>query len=175
MNITTTKYATEKQDAIVVITDGGIVKQMPFPVENFEKRSIDEWLISNTIAPYKTVEELLEDAKAAKKAAIETERDIRKFGNVTYDAIEYEADAWTITMIQQLLADARATDGASLPTTPFWRTADNSMVTLTLQDLEGLNQAIQHNVNSTYGWSWTLKAMLDAATTVAEVDAITLE
>ncbi len=188
MNITAIKYTNADETNIAVssmdtlhnpntqqVEDVEMVRYMPYPVNGQHVKYVDDWLISNAITPYKTAEQLLADAKAAMRVAIETERDIRKFSNVSYNSVEYEADAWTITMIQQLLADARATSGASLPVTPFWRAADNTMVTLTLQDLEGLNQAIQLSINTAYVWSWTKKAAVDAATTVAEVETITLE
>jgi len=55
---------------------------------------------------------------------------------------------------------------------PVWRTADNIDVSITLTDLQNIAKAMFTQTNLAFAKSWTLKAMLDQATSVSEVEGI---
>lgn len=60
-------------------------------------------------------------------------------------------------------------------TTPSvtWRLADNSMVTLSKADFIAAAEAVADHIEAVMGESWALEAALDAATTAAEIEAVT--
>ena len=53
-----------------------------------------------------------------------------------------------------------------------WRTEDNINVPVTLQDLKNIARAMFLQTNNAFLKSWTLKAMLEQATSISEVESI---
>lgn len=115
----------------------------------------------------------LDEAKAVAKTLVDAERDRRKFLSVTYNGNLYSVSEWDMMMIMSLMITSN--NGNALPTGDYWRTANNTNVNLSNTDLNNLDGLIRSQVQSSYLWSWTKKAEIEACTTVAEVEALDLE
>jgi hypothetical protein len=105
---------------------------------------------------------------AAYAAAIQASVIFKTAAGVTQT---FQADADSQTVLMQAVQGYQI--AGAVPENFFWKTADNSLVAFTLADLKGL-----YLVMLAQGWvafqrRATLKADIDAATTVAAVQAIT--
>jgi hypothetical protein len=114
------------------------------------------------------------DAKNKKSDEIDSWRFVARYVNVftTVSGVEYEWQADTNS--QQLISNSvvMAINGiASAP--PVWRTFDNIDVLVTLDDLKTIANTMVEQTRLAYYHSFELKAAVDAATTQAELDAIT--
>lgn len=107
--------------------------------------------------------------KAAMPAKIEAWRDQACVANVTAHGRPWQADKTS----QALLGQAIALAQAGLPLPAVWRDANNNNMPITsLADLLAIAGAIAAQVQAAYVRSWQLKAQVEAATTVEELDAI---
>ena len=115
----------------------------------------------------------LAEAQAAKMTQIEAWRDAACVANCSY-SVGGTAYNWQADLRSQSLLSSAVTLAASsiAPPPPIWRTADNINVPVALADLQGIAAAIAAQTNTAYGHSWSLKAAVSAATTIAEVDAV---
>lgn len=111
----------------------------------------------------------LEEAKDAKRAAINGWRDQARFSNVTAIGHVWQADANSQALLSSSIS--LGADG-TIPFPTVWRDIANENVAVTPADLRLIAQAIAVQTNNAYEHSWTLKAQVDAATTIAQVDAI---
>ena len=115
-----------------------------------------------------TPEELLQQAKTAKKRQIETDRDDACYQPVTALGHTWDADKRS----QDLLGQAIALAQAGLPLPAVWRDRDNNDMPVTsINDLLAIAGAIAQQVQTAYATSWARKAAVDSATTIDEVDA----
>lgn len=74
---------------------------------------------------------------------------------------------------QALLSNAVNLAGAGvIPAPVVWRTADNINVTVTLADLKAIAATIAAQTQAAYTHSWNLKAQVDAAAAIADVQLI---
>ena len=117
----------------------------------------------------------LTGARAAQKATIDAAYLDAIQQSVTFKTAAgvtqtFQADTGSQTILSQ------ATQGyqiaGAVPADFFWKAADNSLVAFTLADLEGLYLAMLAQGWSAFQKRATLKAQIDAATTVAAVQAI---
>jgi len=133
--------------------------------------------------PSKTWQADLADAKAKKHVQIEAERDRRAMAPViVYDGKNLDADARATENLKSKLAEAnsRLAQGTPFPAAQLvWRDADN--VTHVFADtpsykdwLDGFAIALGSRGTDAYAWSWQKKGELNAATTIAEVEALDL-
>lgn len=112
---------------------------------------------------------VLNEAKAARRSAINAARDAASQADVTVAGKAWQADARS----QQMLASAITLGGAGLPLPASWRARDNSnMAVASLADLLPIAAAIAAQTQAAYEKSWALKAQIDAATTTAQVGAV---
>jgi len=88
-------------------------------------------------------------------------------GNITKS---FQADPGSISNVQNMLAAYTAK--GSVPTGFYWLAADNTQVTFTLADLQGLAKAMGDQGWTAFQHLQTQKAAISAATTVAAVQAI---
>lgn len=111
----------------------------------------------------------LAEAKAAKTADIERDRDAACVADVTAHGRPWQAD----TRSQALLGQAITLASAGLPLPPVWRDADNNdMAIAGLADLLAIAGAIAAQVQVAYATGWTRKAALAAAETIEDVGAV---
>lgn len=125
--------------------------------------------------PAPTDAELLAAAKPAKIAELKAERDSKEVEPITYNGNSYDYDDKARERINAAIialdvqtAQAKAT--ASID----WTTADNQDVKVTADDLRCVIATVAQRSNALHVAYREAKAKVEQATTVAEVDVITL-
>ena len=125
--------------------------------------------------PAPTDAELLAVAKHAKIAELKAERDAREVEPITYNGNSYDYDGKARERINAAIialdvqtAQAKAT--ASID----WTTADNQDIKVNANDLRCVIAAVAQRSNALHVAYRAAKDTVEAATTVAEVDAVTL-
>lgn len=122
--------------------------------------------------PAPTDAELLAAAKPAKIAELKAERDAREVEPIEYDGNLYDYDSKARERINAAII-ALDVQGAGISIN--WTTADNTEVKVTAQDLRRVIAAVAQRSNALHVAYRAAKDKVEAATTVAEVEAITLD
>lgn len=117
----------------------------------------------------------LQEIKAAKIAELKAERDSKEVEPITYNGNSYDYDDKARERINAAIialdvqtAQAKAT--ASID----WTTADNHDVSVTADDLRCVIASVAQRSNALHVAYREAKGKVETATTVAEVEAITL-
>lgn len=135
-----------------------------------------EYLIADDGSVYEkpapTDAELLEAAKPAKIAELKAERDAREVEPITYNGNSYDYDDKARERINAAIIalDVQGA-GASID----WTTADNADVKVTANDLRMVIAMIAQRSNALHVAYREAKDKVEQATTVAEVEAVTLD
>lgn len=128
----------------------------------------------------KTWQPDIEGAKAAKRAAIEAERDRRIVAPVlVYNGANLDADQRATDNLTKKLAEVNSRIAQNQPLAAgqlVWRDHDNNMLTFADMTsyknwLDGFAIALGGRGTDAYAWSWQKKSDLDALTTIADVNA----
>lgn len=177
---------TEPPDGYVNVWNGSVWEQ----VEDHRKQ--EYWLPEDKYgAPAHEMEELgplpegatltapertLDDAKPAKIAELKAERDAKEVEPITYNGNSYDYDDKARERINAAIialdvqtAQAKAT--ASID----WTTADNQDVKVTADDLRCVIAAVANRSNALHVAYRAAKDKVEQATTVADVEAVTLD
>ena len=112
----------------------------------------------------------IDAAKTLKRMMINQWRTEAIDAGVEYAGVRYDTDAVSRDNITGTLTAVQA--GVPLPDGFTWRSEDNQDIPMTVGNLAGLSAVVLAHVNTCYQRSWALKAEVDAAETVAEVDAV---
>jgi len=112
--------------------------------------------------------EQLTQAKSAKIAQINAERDMNISAGVTYDGNEYQTDEASIADLAQATQMATINNASSVQ----WLTKDNTVVTLTLVKLKALANVVFTLKTTEIYAARVRKDAVNAATTVAQVEAV---
>lgn len=121
--------------------------------------------------PAPTDAELLAVAKPAKIAELKAERNAREVAPVTYNGNSYDYDDKARERINAAII-ALDVQGAGISIN--WTTADNTKVKVTAQDLRRVIAVVAQRSNALHVAYRAAKDKVEAATTVAEVEAVTL-
>lgn len=121
--------------------------------------------------PAPTDAELLAAAKPAKIAALKAERDSKEVEPITYNGNSYDYDDKARERINAAII---ALDVQGADASIDWTTADNQDVKVTANDLRMVIAMIAQRSNALHVAYRAAKDKVEAATTVAEVDAVTL-
>lgn len=121
--------------------------------------------------PAPTDAELLAVAKPAKIAELKAERDTREVEPVNYNGNSYDYDDKARERINAAII---ALDVQGADASIDWTTADNADVKVTANDLRMVIAMIAQRSNALHVAYRAAKDKVEAATTVAEVDAVTL-
>lgn len=121
--------------------------------------------------PAPTDEELLAAAKPAKIAELKAERDSKEVEPITYNGNSYDYDGKARERINAAII---ALDVQGADASIDWTTADNADVKVTANDLRMVIAMIAQRSNALHMAYRAAKDKVEAATTVAEVDAVTL-
>jgi hypothetical protein len=113
----------------------------------------------------------LEVAKAAKKLAIDAERARRTELPIDYVGSLFDADGTAQDNVRTWQIQLGA--GATLPEGFVWRDADNVDHPADADFVNGLGVEMTMRGTQLYMQAWALKAQVDDATTIPEVEAIT--
>lgn len=122
--------------------------------------------------PAPTDAELLAAAKPAKIAALKAERDAAEVEPITYNGNRYDYDDKARERINAAII---ALDVQGADASIDWTTADNADVKVTADDLRMVIAMIAQRSNALHVAYRAAKDKVEAATTVAEVEAITLD
>ena len=122
--------------------------------------------------PAPTDAELLAAAKPAKIAALKAERDAAEVEPITYNGNRYDYDDKARDRINAaIIALSLQCEGATIE----WTTADNQDVKVTVYDLRAIVAAVAVRSNALHTAYRVAKEKVEAATTAAEVEAVTME
>lgn len=121
------------------------------------------------------LQEKLEEAKIEKRSIIESERKqsersgfLYTFPDGTDGTVQLRSSDDKVN-ITGLVVGAQAS-----PTKTFqFRDGENISHDMSASEIIALGDAVQDFISTNYAQAWTLKAQLDNATTIAEVEAIT--
>ena len=138
-----------------------------------------EYLIADDGSVYEkpapTDAELLAGAKPAKIAELKAERDAREVEPITYNGNSYDYDDKARERINAaIIALDVQTAQAQATASIDWTTADNKDVKVTADDLRCVIAAVAVRSNTLHVAYREAKVKVEQATTVAEVDAVTL-
>lgn len=122
--------------------------------------------------PAPTDAELLAAAKPAKIAALKAERDAAEVEPITYNGNRYDYDDKARERINAAII---ALDVQGADASIDWTTADNADVKVTADDLRMVIAMVAQRSNALHVAYRAAKDKVEAATTVAEVEAITLD
>lgn len=112
-------------------------------------------------------------SKTIKKQDIEGQRDdvctadvVATIGGVAHP---FQSDKRS----QDLVIGALVSSSLGIAPVPAaWRSSDNVMVAITVDDLKSIGLAMVNQTSNAYHHSWDLKAAVDAATEQSQLDAI---
>lgn len=121
--------------------------------------------------PAPTNAELLAAAKPAKIAELKAERDAREVEPITYNGNIYDYDGKARERINAAII---ALDVQGADASIDWTTADNADVKVTANDLCMVIASVAQRSNALHVAYRVAKAKVEQATTVAEVELITL-
>lgn len=121
--------------------------------------------------PAPTDAELLADAKPAKIAELKAERDAREVEPITYNGNSYDYDSKARERINAAII---ALDVQGADASIDWTTATNADVKVTANDLRMVIAMVAQRSNALHVAYRAAKDKVEAATTVAEVEAVTL-
>lgn len=122
--------------------------------------------------PAPTDAELLADAKTAKIAELKAERDVREVEPITYNGNSYDYDSKARERINAAII---ALDVQGADASIDWTTATNADVKVTANDLRMVIAMVANRSNALHVAYRAAKDKVEVATTVAEVEAITLD
>lgn len=125
--------------------------------------------------PAPTDAELLASAKPAKIAELKTERDSKEVEPITYNGNSYDYDDKARERINAaIIALDVQTAQAKTVASIDWTTADNQDVKVSADDLRYVIAMVAQRSNALHVAYRMAKARVEKATSVAEVEAITL-
>lgn len=114
----------------------------------------------------------LEEIKAAKIAELKAQRDSKEVEPITYNGNRYDYDDKARDRINAaIIALSLQGEGATID----WTTADNQDVKVTANDLRMVIAAVAVRSNALHTAYRAAKEKVEAATTAAEVEAVTME
>lgn len=122
--------------------------------------------------PAPTDAELLEATKTAKITALKAQRDVAEVEPITYQGYSFDYDSKARERINAAIV---ALEVAGASTTITWTTADNQDVKVTANDLRMVIASVANRSNALHIAYREAKAKVEQATTVAEVEAVTLD
>lgn len=122
--------------------------------------------------PAPTDAELLAAAKPAKIAELKAERDSKEVEPITYNCNSYDYDDKARERINAAII---ALDVQGADASIDWTTADNADVKVTANDLRMVIAMVANRSNALHIAYREAKDKVEQATTVAEVEAITLD
>lgn len=145
----------------------------PDYLDDLEARLLDlpTWQDWNTLPPSKT----LEEARAEKWAEMKRRRSELEFGGFAWEGVVFDSDAISVQKISSAVQLAVLAQMAGQPFDIDFTVADNSVVTLDASQMIAVGLALGTHVQAVYARGRVKRAAIEAAPTVAEVDAIAWE
>ena len=164
---------SEEQIADYLKQDYVIVNQADF--NKLIGNADGEYLIADDGSVYQkpapTDAELLATAKPAKIAELKAERDSKEVEPITYNGNSYDYDDKARERINAAII---ALDVQGADASIDWTTADNADVKVTANDLRMVIASVAQRSNALHVAYRAAKDKVEQATTVAEIEAVTL-
>ena len=117
-------------------------------------------------------ERTLDEVKADKVQSLKTERDSKEVEPITYNGNSYDYDDKARERINAAII---ALDVLGANASIIWTTADNADIKVTADDLRAVVASVARRSNTLHIAYREAKDKLEQATTVAEVEAVTLD
>ena len=114
----------------------------------------------------------LDLAKSSRIEAIKSARDNFEYGSFTWDGSVFDSNRDSQARLMGLVSLAQMALATATPFEIDWTLADNTTRTLSAMDALGIGQALGTHVQTAHVTARGLKALVAAATTIEEVDAI---
>lgn len=112
-------------------------------------------------------------AKEAKWTSVKAARDAREFGPFTWNGHTFDGDRDAQRRLTVALEAAKESIAAGTTFSTFWKLADNTIVTLSAQDVVDVYRACgEHNIRDNHADAAAKYALIQAATTIEDLDAI---
>ena len=111
----------------------------------------------------------IETVRKVKWSQIKRARDEAEFGGFTWDGSPFDSDAISQSRIQGAVQLAAMAPGFTID----WTMTNNSVRNLNREDMANVGAALGMHVAAQHAKARTLRSQIEAATTVAEVDAVT--
>lgn len=149
--------------------DGGYVVDgvfHPLP-EQPSRNHVFDYVLKQWVDP-----RTIEQAREQKWQDVKFARELREFGTFVWDGSSFDCDQLSAQRIQ---GAAQLATLAKIGQTPFeidWTLADNTVRSLSADDMIAVGQAMGVHINTLHGMSRLKREAINAAQTVAEVDAI---
>ena len=176
-----TKLAVEYSEEQITefIADGYVIVNQ----DDFNKligNAGKEYLIADDGTVYQkpepTEDELIAAAKPAKIAELKAERDTKEVEPIEYNGNAYDYDDKARERINAaIIALDVQTQARGTTASIDWTTADNNDVKVTADDLRAVIALVANRSNALHVAYRVAKDKVEAATTVAEVEAVVLE
>ena len=112
----------------------------------------------------------LDEHKTAQWALIKAARNEAEFGGFTWDGSVFDSDQVSQARIQGAVLLASSSPDFVVD----WTLADNTVRSLTADDLSAISQALGEHVSLQHSRARNARALLDQATTLSEVQAVSL-
>ncbi len=114
----------------------------------------------------------IQDHKQTKWSEIKSARSAAEFGGFTWDGSTFDSDQISQSRIQGAAQLAQLALAQSQPFTIDWTLADNTTRTLDAMQMIQVGVAMGQHIATCHAQARVLRAQLDAAATVEDVDAI---
>lgn len=114
----------------------------------------------------------LEQAKARRWGEIKQLREAHEFGPLMWDGSTFDADAPAQLRIMGAVQMAAAAAGAGQPFAIDWTLADNSIRTLTGEDMQALGEALAQRISAVHETARQLREQIEAAASVQAVQSV---
>jgi hypothetical protein len=116
----------------------------------------------------------LDAAKGAKWAAVKAARDAREFGEFVWSGHSFDGDIQAQRRLNLAVMAAQMALQTNAPWSIDWTLADNAVMTLSASDLVAVVEALGANIDAAHEDARAKRALIEAATTVADLDAISV-
>lgn len=114
----------------------------------------------------------LADLKSERWTAIKSQRSALEFGGFTWDGSAFDSDPQAQARIQGGVQLATIAAAQSQPFSIDWTLADNTVRTLSGADMIAVGMTLAAHVQAVHAIARTLRLQIEAATTLAEVEAV---
>ena len=112
--------------------------------------------------------------KREKNISLKQQRDSAEFGPFTYNGMTFDGDLDAQRRLSVLASAAKSAIAAGHTFTKDFTLADNSVIQLTAEDFVGIEMAKLWQVDVAFQEYRIKKAAIEAATTIEELNAITI-
>jgi len=114
----------------------------------------------------------LDGAKVRKWAAIKTKREEVEFGGFVMGASTFDSDTVSQGRITGAVVLAMLATQAGMPFSQDWTLADNTSIPLDAPGMMAVGAALGQHVGGTHAVARTLRAAIEAATTLEELEEV---